>query len=62
MGWHYEISYALECRHRAGTPEPDNRGSLDAVLETHVCNQAAADVWADIASAGANGEEIDVLS
>jgi hypothetical protein len=58
----HEISYALECRDRTGTAESDNGGSLDAVFETHVCNKATTYVGADVASAGANGKEIDVFS
>lgn len=56
-----EITDALECRDGAGTAESNNGGSLDAVFETHVCNEATAHVGADIASAGANGEKIDVF-
>ena len=52
----------VKCGERAGTAKSDNSSSLDAVFEPHVGNEATTHVGADIASAGANGEEINLFN
>jgi hypothetical protein len=52
----------LKSGNGTSAPQSDDGSSLNIVVETHVCNETAAHVRTDVASACTNGKEIYVLS